>query len=127
MTLTAQLFGRVLARFDEHYAMWKQAVAVVAEFDALLSLARVSVLNGGILGECCRPQFVDMSADNSQVLEIKQMTHPCVVACSERPFVANDLVLGGGDSKSSMILLTGANMGGKSTILRQTCILIIMA
>ncbi|ORY49140.1 hypothetical protein BCR33DRAFT_753229 [Rhizoclosmatium globosum] len=54
------------------------------------------------------------------------LRHPCIHTESGKEFIPNDTVLGG-EGGSTMILLTGPNMGGKSTLLRQTCIAVIMA
>ena len=55
------------------------------------------------------------------MLELKAMRHPCFA----RDYIPNDTQLGG--DKAAVMLLTGPNMGGKSTLLRQTCLAVIMA
>ena len=55
------------------------------------------------------------------------MRHPCAAAQMHqlnKTFIPNDTIL---SSEESLILLTGPNMGGKSTLLRQTCIAVILA
>jgi len=56
-------------------------------------------------------------------LEVKEMWHPCINVGNG--FIPNDLSLGNGDPK--LVLLTGPNMGGKSTLLRNACIAVVMA
>jgi DNA mismatch repair protein MSH6 len=55
------------------------------------------------------------------------LRHPCVAAlASGRSFVPNDTALGG-EKDAPFLLLTGPNMGGKSTLLRQVCLAALMA
>ena len=69
------------------------------------------------------------------VLDLVQAKHPCLVHTqSSREVIPNDTRLGaadgeaaGGDAEGRVLLLTGPNMGGKSTLLRQTCLIAIMA
>jgi len=109
---------------------WALAVKVAAELDCLLSLALCSQ----VLAPACRPEFVDVpatsdpcSSSSSQqpFIEAVGLRHPCVRLLGETPFIPNDIALGG--THHSTIILTGPNMGGKSTLLRQACISVILA
>ncbi|TPX61213.1 hypothetical protein PhCBS80983_g01244 [Powellomyces hirtus] len=112
--------ARLCERFDASYEEWLILVRKIAELDCLISLAKCQQA----IGEPnCRPEFVD---SGSGLLEIDEMRHPCITTGPRSDFIPNDLHFGGYD-KSNMILLTGPNMGGKSTLLRQTCIAVIMA
>src|SRR5580693_8441914 len=100
----------------------RQTALALAEVDVLASLAQVAALRN-----YCRPAFVE-SAEGSE-LEIIEGRHPVIEqqemgGGSER-FVPNDLYLNG--SSNNIILLTGPNMGGKSTYLRQTAMIVILA
>ncbi|CAG8558122.1 14662_t:CDS:10 [Funneliformis caledonium] len=113
------LQGRFYEKFDVHYQEWLSAIRIIAEIDCLLSLSTSSKA----LGEpSCRPQFVQ---DGPNVLEFEELRHPCVTAGVATDFIPNDTSLGG--NEPNIILLTGPNMGGKSTLLRQNCVAIIMA
>lgn len=68
-----------------------------------------------IIHQQCEKPFID----------IKQMRHPLLERKYETSFVANDVKMDYEDQRA--ILITGPNMGGKSTILRTTCLIIIMA
>ena len=72
----------------------------------------------------CRPTFLEYSGpyQNSSHLEIKQMRHPCV----QGYFVPNDTLIAP-TRDQTLLLVTGPNMGGKSTLLRQTCAAVILA
>ncbi|KAF2501654.1 DNA mismatch repair protein Msh6 [Lophium mytilinum] len=110
--------SRFFARFDEDYATWLAAIKIIAQLDCLISLARASAS----LGEpSCRPVF---SNDKRTVVEFEELRHPCMLT-SVTDFIPNDIKLGG--DTANIDLLTGANAAGKSTILRMTCIAVILA
>lgn len=109
---------RFCARFDEDYATWLAAVKIIAQLDCLISLAKASAS----LGEpSCRPVFTEAKRT---VVEFEELRHPCMLNTVD-DFIPNDIKLGG--DSPSIDLLTGANAAGKSTILRMTCIAVIMA
>ncbi|KAL3466026.1 muts domain V-domain-containing protein [Aspergillus heterothallicus] len=116
--IVKEVSKRFFARFDEHYSTWLSAVRVVSQLDCLISLAKAS----STLGEpSCRPVFVD---DERSVLEFEELRHPCLLS-SVDDFIPNDIRLGG--NAPNIDLLTGANAAGKSTLLRMTCVAVIMA
>ncbi len=117
--IVKEVAGRFYARFDENYEIWLAAVKIIAQLDCLISLAKASASLGQ---PSCRPVFVD---DERSVLELIDLRHPCLLANVD-DFIPNDIVLGG-QSNASMTLLTGANAAGKSTVLRMTCVAVIMA
>lgn len=113
-----QVAGRFFKRFDGDYEIWLAAVKVIAHLDCLISLAAASAA----LGEpSCRPTFVE---EDRSVIEFKELRHPCILP-NVTDFIPNDVTLGG--SSANINLLTGANAAGKSTILRMTCVAVIMA
>lgn len=75
-----------------------------------------------------KPEFLRYEADfkDRPYFEIKGMRHPCVQLAEGREFIPNDTLI---DSKigEGLLLVTGPNMGGKSTLLRQNCIATILA
>jgi DNA mismatch repair protein MutS len=98
----------------------RQTALALAEVDVLGSLAHVAALRN-----YCRPQFVETSGE----LEIIEGRHPVIeqqeLAGGSERFVPNDLYLN--DTTHNILLLTGPNMGGKSTYLRQTALIVILA
>ncbi|KAF9427910.1 DNA mismatch repair protein msh6 [Podila epigama] len=115
-----ELQSRLYSKFDENFKDWLKAVKIIAELDCLGSLSKSSMALGS---PACRPEFVEDS--EKSVLELEGLRHPCVIPGIAADFIPNDTVLGG--SNPNLILLTGPNMGGKSTLLRQTCVAVIMA
>ncbi|KNC79982.1 hypothetical protein SARC_07637 [Sphaeroforma arctica JP610] len=117
---------RTLNRFDTCSDLWKKAVACISEFDCLLSLHMCSMS----LGEPrCRPILMESDDSTPPVLDLKSMRHPTIAHRLSEGYVPNDTLLGlNEESKGApIVLLTGPNMGGKSTLLRQTCMAIVMA
>ena len=98
----------------------RQTALALAEVDVLGSLAHIAALRN-----YCRPTFVE----NSGEVEIVQGRHPVIeqqeLAGGSDRFVPNDLYLN--DTTHNILLLTGPNMGGKSTYLRQTALIVILA
>ncbi|KAI9280014.1 muts domain V-domain-containing protein [Sporodiniella umbellata] len=109
----------VYACFDKFYTTWLCVVNTIAELDALMGLAKGSVNMGE---PSCRPVLLE---EEKSVIEFEELRHPCVDPGVSNDFIPNDTILGGKDP--NVIVLTGPNMGGKSTILRQTCVAIILA
>src|SRR6202011_2176682 len=87
----------------------------LAELDAYCALAQVAGERGYV-----RPSFVEES-----IVEIVDGRHPVMEALPGASFVPNDLRLG--TERARFMLLTGPNMGGKSTYLRQTALLVVLA
>ena len=108
------LYEDILTRLTECLAPLQATAAALSELDALAALAeRACVL------EWTAPQLV---AD--PLLDIGGGRHPVVERFASTPFVPNDLKL---DSARRMLIITGPNMGGKSTYMRQAALITILA
>ncbi|HYM77256.1 MAG TPA: DNA mismatch repair protein MutS [Candidatus Dormibacteraeota bacterium] len=98
----------------------RQTALALAEVDVLGSLAHIAALRN-----YSRPQFVEGAGE----IEIVEGRHPVIelqeLAGGSERFVPNDLYLNG--TTHNILLLTGPNMGGKSTYLRQTALIVILA
>ena len=114
----SQLLTEYLAKFDADRGIWNPLVEAVARIDCLCGLAKVS----SSLGEpFCRPSFIE---GRTGILEFEQLRY-LPVAPRLEGFIANDIRLGG--ARPNIALLTGANSSGKSSIMRTTCLAVIMA
>ncbi|KAE9553997.1 hypothetical protein FO519_002757 [Halicephalobus sp. NKZ332] len=133
--ISSDITRRVFEDFAERKNKWNLVILQMATLDCLCSFANYAVETKDIV-DICKPQF-DFESEEP-FLEIKKGNHPLLIgegvklakAARERRFVANDTCFGkiGSDGNLPMtILLTGPNMGGKSTIMRQTAVLIVMA
>ncbi|KAF8006661.1 hypothetical protein BT93_K0846 [Corymbia citriodora subsp. variegata] len=120
------ILHRLIRRFCEHQDKWRQLISSTAEIDVLISLA---IASDYYEGPACRP-FFKVSSDSSKepCLSAKGLGHPILRSDSlgKGTFVPNDVNIGG-SGNASFILLTGPNMGGKSTLLRQVCLAVILA
>ena len=114
--LEYQLFTQLRLHIAGQAARIQRAAALVAELDALCSLAAVAVKNN----YCCPV------VDESGVIEIHDGRHPVVEQMrSGSLFVPNDTYMGAQDDRVAII--TGPNMAGKSTYMRQVALIVLMA
>ncbi len=117
-----ELFCGLRARVGEQAAAIRSAARLVAELDALASLAEVAATGG----YCC-PDLTDHEGPEARLLQIEAGRHPVVEQLLvEEPFTANSVSLGSG-AHPDLLILTGPNASGKSCYLRQTGLLQLMA
>ena len=116
VALEYELFTRLREEISAGSARILKTAAAVAEVDALTSLAAVAVRNN-----YCRPDI-----DESGVIDIKEGRHPVVEQMlKDTLFVPNDTFLG--EKESRVAIITGPNMAGKSTYMRQVALTVLMA
>ena len=114
--LEYELFCEVRERVAAAVERIQAAADAVAELDCLCSLAEVAVRNG-----YCMPEV-----DLGRKLQITEGRHPVVEAAQkDTRFVPNDTYLN--DSSDLVSIVTGPNMAGKSTYMRQTALITLMA
>ena len=111
-----EIFKEVRASIEPYFARLQRASASVALLDVLTSLADVASRYG----------YVKPIVDDSSVIDIKEGRHPAVEQMiGEGLFVSNSTLL---DTVSrSMLIITGPNMSGKSTYMRQNALIVLMA
>eukprot|EP01032_Pedospumella_encystans_P012451 gene12451-14405_t len=126
----------VFEKFDRSYAVWSSAISCVSLLDALCSVSVVSNFPNYV-----RPVVHNNNSDNKNgvaELNIVGGRHPMLefslLQRGEGDCIPNDLRLGGAEGTKDgtaylprMLLLSGPNMGGKSTLLRQTCLIAVLA
>ena len=113
--LEEELFNALITEMKRYLPKLQKIAEVVSLIDVLYSLSVVSSQKKYV-----RPEFVD-----SRDIEIKKGRHPILDdQMKEKKFVANDLNL---KEEKRVMILTGPNMGGKSTYMRQNAIIVIMA
>uniref|UniRef100_A0A804MYX5 DNA mismatch repair proteins mutS family domain-containing protein n=1 Tax=Zea mays TaxID=4577 RepID=A0A804MYX5_MAIZE len=103
---------------------WSLVINAVSTIDVLRSFAAMTLSSFGAM---CRPQV--LLKDDVPVLRMKGLWHPYAFAGNANSLVPNDLTLGQDLSGLNRfaLLLTGPNMGGKSTIMRATCLAVVLA
>lgn len=114
--LEYELFCQLRDRVGSACSRIKQTAEAVAELDCLFSLAEAAVRNNYVM-----PQV-----NSEKVIEIKDGRHPVVEKILvEHEFVPNDILLDPWDN--NVLIITGPNMAGKSTFMRQTALIVLMA
>ena len=112
-----RLYTELMLAMTEYVPQMQQDAAVVAQLDCLMSFATVAVEN----------KYVCPDINDSLVVDIRQGRHPVIerqLALDEE-YVPNDVLLD--NNGQQIIILTGPNMAGKSALLRQTALIVLMA
>ncbi|MEG1886530.1 MAG: DNA mismatch repair protein MutS, partial [Oscillospiraceae bacterium] len=113
--LEFQIFDEIRERVAKELSRIQKAAGAIAKLDVLCSFAEVAVRNN-----YCRPS---MNAENR--IHIINGRHPVVEEVLSAPFVPNDTLLDVDDNRCAII--TGPNMAGKSTYMRQVAVIVLMA
>ncbi len=112
--LEYDLFVEVRNKIKENISVLQSVARVISEVDVLQSFATISEENNYV-----RPNLVD-----KHLINIKDNRHAVVEKVITNEYVSNDIVM---DDKTNILLITGPNMAGKSTYMRQLAITVIMA
>ena len=115
LRLEEELFGKIRETLADNIGGLKKLAGAIATLDCYVSFATVAKENG-----YCRPEI----ADRGGPLCISEGRHPVVEALSKERFVPNDTRL---DDETHTMVITGPNMAGKSTYMRQTALIVLMA
>ncbi len=117
LALEQRLFNELVVALQEYIPQIQTNAAIIARLDCLLSAAKTAEEHHYI-----RPQI-----DESNVIDIKQGRHPVIetqLPMDER-YVPNDVLLD--NEHQQIIIITGPNMAGKSALLRQTALIVLLA
>jgi DNA mismatch repair protein MutS len=109
-----QLYDGLLDDLIAQLTTLQATAAALATLDVLANLAERAVTL----------RYVAPQLTNEPVIEIIEGRHPVVERFIDQPFVPNDLAL---NDRRRMLIVTGPNMGGKSTFMRQTALIVILA
>jgi DNA mismatch repair protein MutS len=114
MARERELYELLLTRLTESLAGLQATANAIAELDALASLARRAAISGW-----SQPTLM-----NEPRLIIDAARHPVVESRIDSPFVPNDVRM---DEQRRMLIITGPNMGGKSTYMRSIALIVVLA
>ncbi len=117
LELETKLFNELVAALSDYITPIQLNASLIARLDCLLSFAKCAKENN-----YCRPEIND-----SEVIDIRQGRHPVIERQlrAGESYVANNVML---DNKSQqIIIITGPNMSGKSALLRQTALIVLMS
>lgn len=110
----ANVFAKIKEEVEAYLTPLRSLAQAIAYLDGLFGLATVAYNNNYVA-----PQFSD-----KQDVNISEGRHPVIETKSSTPFVGNDTVL---NDDQSLLIITGPNMGGKSTYLRQIALISVLA
>lgn len=114
LQLEKELFDELIEKLILSLPKLSSFAHNIALLDVALSLSQVAKKHHYV-----RPQ---LSSDN--IIKIESGRHPVVEAINDKPFIVNSIEL---NDKQSLAVISGPNMGGKSTFMRQTALIAIMA
>ena len=115
--LEVQIYADLVSEIKNNISVIQNNCRIIARLDVLASFADLALSNG-----YCRPVMND-----SRIIDIRQGRHPVIETMmpAGEEFVPNDIYLD--NSSQQVIILTGPNMAGKSALLRQTALIVLMA
>lgn len=116
LSLESALYQDILSKLSKRIVDFKNTADAVSEIDVLTSLSKVARENGYV-----RPIIRPFG----NPLVIKEGRHPVVERISQQRFVPNDALLDGNENRT--MIITGPNMAGKSTYMRQNALIILLA
>ncbi len=115
LQLESEIFGLICRQVAAETARIQATARALACLDALCSLAETAV----------RRRYVLPTMHDGDEIEIIHGRHPVIEVFNQEPFVPNSVYLN--NSTDRLLIITGPNMGGKSTVLRQTAVISILA
>lgn len=117
LTIESSLFLELIQGLIDYIPALQLNASLIARLDCLLSFAKIAIEN-----KYTRPEISE-----SDILNIKEGRHPVIEKQlpADKPYIPNNIYLDNSDQQ--IIIITGPNMSGKSALLRQTALIVIMA
>ncbi len=116
LTLETRIFQNLVQDIMEYIAPIQQNASLVAKVDCLLSFAKVAASQ----------KYIRPMVNDGDAIDIKNGRHPVIETQLpiDEPYIPNDVYLD--SEKQQIIMITGPNMAGKSALLRQTALIVLM-
>ncbi len=117
LALETKLYNELVLSIADYISSIQIDATMIAQLDCLLSFARLARINN----------YVCPEMNDSQIIDIKQGRHPVIEQqlSIDEQYIANDVYLD--NENQQIIIITGPNMVGKSALLRQTALIVLMA
>ncbi len=117
LALELRIYNELMAFIRTALKVLQQNASVIARLDCLQSFARIA----------CERHYVRPVLDEGKRIEIRQGRHPVIETTLSvgEEYIPNDIMLD--DQEQQIVMITGPNMSGKSALLRQTALIILMA
>lgn len=117
LELESRLFNDLVLNLSDYTVPIQHNASLIAQIDCLCSFASLAISN----------KYVKPTVDDSYSLTIKNGRHPVIETCLPvgEEYIPNDVYLD--NEKQQIIMITGPNMSGKSAILRQTALIVLLA
>ena len=117
LVIEQRIYADIIAHISRSLAVLLRDAAVVARVDCLQSFARIA----------CERRYVRPVLDDGKRIDIRQGRHPVIETLMPvgEEYIPNDVLLD--DKEQQIMMITGPNMSGKSALLRQTALIILMA
>ena len=117
LQIEAHIYAEIIAFISQYLTALQRDARVIARVDCLQSMARIAVERG----------YTRPVVDDSTIIEIKQGRHPVIETLMPigEEYIPNDVMLD--NDSQQIIIITGPNMSGKSALLRQTALIVLMA
>ena len=117
LSLETQIFNDLVVATQQFIAQIQQNATLLARLDCLLGFAKTAE----------ERRYVRPVIDDSDVIDIRQGRHPVIETelPIDEPYVPNDILLD--QDRQQIIIITGPNMAGKSALLRQTALIVLLA
>lgn len=117
LQIEAHIYAEIIAFVSQYLTALQRDARVIARVDCLQSMARIAVERG----------YTRPVVDDSTIIEIKQGRHPVIETLMPigEEYIPNDVMLD--NDSQQIIIITGPNMSGKSALLRQTALIVLMA